>query len=131
MNENYTEELKEFIGPAEEGREDYFNLTPEETLEKIKSGLEKAFSVNLWTYKWPEEQINETDKQLWKEGITHCFDEVLDAIVCFKSVEDMVGFYHNIRKDMSDEDMQNLKDAGYNTPVLKWFGEIKLRDSEK
>jgi hypothetical protein len=53
----------------------------------------------LWTYEHPIEQIKEEDLLLTKEGIVHCYDEVLDAFLCFNTREDMIGFYEKLKKD--------------------------------
>ena len=37
--------------------EDYFDLTREESINLIKEKLKNNFSVNLWTFEWPNEQI--------------------------------------------------------------------------
>lgn len=121
MSTNYTEKLKEFIGPAEDGRRDVFDLTPEESIKQIKEGLETAFSVNLWTYEWPNELIAEVDQQLYDEGIVHCWDEVFDSFVCFRTREEMVNFYYKLRVDATEKQLQDLRDHKYNTPVIKWF----------
>ena len=121
---NYTEQLKEFIGPPQDGRKDFFDLTHEESIAHIKSSLKNAFSVNLWTYKWPTEQIAEVDKELFDEGIVHCWDEVFDSFVCFNSYEDMLKFYIDLRKQATEEQLQDLREKGYNTPVTRWFEKV-------
>lgn len=120
---NYTEELKNFIGPAEDGRRDVFNLTPEESFKEIKEGLKTAFSVNLWTYKWSYEQIAKVDKQLFDEGIAHCWDEIFDSFVCFRTKEEMIEFYRKLRVNATEEQLQDLRDHQYDTPVIRWFDE--------
>jgi hypothetical protein len=121
MENTYTDRIKERIGESVDGREDYFDLTHEESINLIKEKLKNNFSVNLWTFEWPNEQIAEVDKQLYKENIIHCWDEVFDSFVCFNTEEDMVGFYWKLRKEATDEQLKDLKEHNYNTPVIKWF----------
>lgn len=64
MEKTYTDRIKERIGESVDGREDYFDLTHEESINLIKEKLKNNFSVNLWTFEWPNEQIAEVDKQL-------------------------------------------------------------------
>jgi hypothetical protein len=117
----YTKRLKEHIGPVQEGRTDYFNLTHKQSIEMIKEGLKTNFSCNLWTVEWPEFQLKMVDNELTKEGIVHCYDEVFDAFICFRNESDMKGFYDKLRKDASEDDLQYMREHNVNTPVIKWY----------
>jgi hypothetical protein len=117
----YTQRLKEYIGEPEDGRTDYFNLNIRQCIEKIKEGLKTNFSVNLWTLDMSNEEIGYAVSLLKKEKIVHVFDEVMDAINCFQSEEDMFSFYKKIREESTEEDLQFLREKNYNTPVIKFF----------
>ena len=90
-------------------------------IEKIKEGLKTNFSVNLWTLDMSNEEIGYAVSLLKKEKIVHVFDEVMDAINCFQSEEDMFSFYKKIREESTEEDLQFLREKNYNTPVIKFF----------
>lgn len=121
VESTYTERLKEHIGPATEGRTDYFHLTHTQSIEMIKEKLQTNFSCNLWTLEWPDSELEFVDNELTKEGIVHCFDEVLDSFMCFRTDEDMKNFYDRLRKDASEERLEFLRKHNYNTPIIKWY----------
>ena len=118
---SYTKRLKEYIGPTEEGRSDFFDLTPEESIKMIKEKLKENFSCNLWTYEWSNEEINIADKELTEAGIIHVYDELMNCINCFKSEEDMKTFYLKLRVEATEEQLNFLKENKYNTPVINWY----------
>ncbi len=117
----YTQRLKEHIGEPEDGRTDYFNLNIRQCVEKIKESLKTKFSANLWTLNMSSEEIGYAVSLLKKEKIVHVFDEVMDAINCFQSEEDMFFFYKKIREESTEKDLQFLRERNYNTPVIKFF----------
>ena len=117
----YTEKLKKHIGEPQNGRSDYFNLTHEQTIEMIKENLKDNFSSTLWTLDMGEEQLKYIDESLTKNGIIHCFDEAMDGFICFKNESDMKKFYDDLRKSMSEEDLNKLKKINCNTPLIKWY----------
>ena len=121
MEKTYTERLKEFIGPAEDGRTDYFNLTMEQCIDEIKRNLTDNFSYNFWTFELSNEEIANACEELENEGIVHVFDEVLDSIVCFKSNEDMMSFYKKIRLDCTEHELDVIRKMNLNTPVINFF----------
>ena len=99
MKETYTQRLQRHLGPREEGEMRIFGLGSKDLISAIKTNLKNSFCCTLWTYEHPIEQIKEEDILLTKEGIVHCYDEVLDAFLCFNSKEDMIGFYEKLKKD--------------------------------
>ena len=121
VENTYTDRVKEFIGPAEEGRTDYFHLTHKQSIDIIKEQLKDNFSCNLWTLEFSDSELKFIDDELTKEGIVHCFDEVMDSFVCFKTEEDMRSFYDKLRKDSTEERLQFLRKFNYNTPVIKFY----------
>ena len=117
----YTDRLKEYIGPATEGRTDYFHLTHKQSIEMIKEQLKDHFNCNLWTFEWSEDEMKFVDGELTKEGIVHCYDEIMDAFICFRTESEMKGFYDNLRKDAPEERLQWLREHNVNTPVIKFY----------
>lgn len=121
MDNNYTERIKAHIGKAPEGRLDFFDLTREDSIKLIREKLKDNFSCNLWTFEWTNAEIKEADKALTEAGIVHVFDEITDAINCFKSETDMQNFYNNLRKQVSEEDLEFMRKHKYNTPLIIWY----------
>ena len=121
VESTYTDRLKEHIGPAPEGRTDYFHLTHKQSIEMIKEKLNTNFSCNLWTLEWSDSELRFVDEELTNEGIVHCFDEVLDAFMCFRNETDMKKFYDKLRADASEERLQYLRRQNFNTPIIKWY----------
>lgn len=121
MNSDYTERLKKHIGEAPEGRTDFFDLTREESINMIKEKLKDNFSCNLWTLEWSDAEIEDTDKALTEAHIIHVYDEIMDAINCFRSVKDMKGFYDRMRKEAKEEDLKFMREHHINTPIIKWY----------
>ena len=109
------------IGPAKDGRTDFFNLSHMDAIELIKEQLTTNFCCNLWTLGWSEEELGTVDDELTSAGIVHCYDEVIDSFVCFNSELDMMEFYDKIRQDASEEKLNFLRRHNYNTPVIKFY----------
>lgn len=89
---SYEDEINERLGPVQEGEKRVFGVTDEDLIQIIKDALVDNFSVTIWTYLYPDEQIAETDVWLSAEGIVHYYDEVMEAFNCFRSQEDMDHF---------------------------------------
>lgn len=122
MESAYTQRVKKRIGENVEGRIDYFGLNNEQTINMIKEKLAAGnFSCNFWTFEWDDKEIGLVDRMLTKEGIVHCWDEVMDSFICFKSVEDMKGFYMKLRVETPVEKLKEIAEKGYNTPLIKFF----------
>ena len=122
MESEYTKRIKERIGENVDGRTDYFDLDHKQTINMIKEKLAAGnFSCTFWTFEWGEKQLAQVDEELTKEGIVHCWDEVMDAFVCFNSVEDMKNFYIKLRIETPVEKLREIAEKGYNTPVIKFF----------
>lgn len=83
----------------------------------IKDKLKTNHSCSLWTFEWPDKEIGITDKELTDAGIVHCFDEVMDALVCFQSEQAMKDFYINLKNEMTSEDLEFIKHHNFNTPL--------------
>jgi hypothetical protein len=94
----YEERLNEYLGPVNEGETRYFGIPDGDIVAHIKKHLEGNYSVALWTYECPEEQIKENDKVLTEAGIVHYHDKIMDGFVCFNSEEDMNHFRSDIDK---------------------------------
>ena len=106
MEKTYEERLEEHLGPATEGEHRIFGLGETELIATIKENLKNSFSCTLWTFEHPAEQIREEDELLTREGIVHCYDEVIDAFLCFNSVKDMNKFYLRIQEDMKKKGIE-------------------------
>lgn len=115
---SYTDRLKEYIGKSD-GREDHFNLKKDEIIPLIKDKLKTNYSCNLWTFEWSNNEIDIADRELTEAGIVHCFDEVMDALVCFQSEEAMEDFYVKLRNEIPPECLENIRRNYYNTPLTK------------
>jgi len=99
----YSERIKEYIGPPTNGRKDYFDLSREESIKLIKEALKTNFAVNLWTFEMPKEQIDSIHEELDAENIVHYWDATINSFICFRTVEDMKGFYEGLKKELSNE----------------------------
>ena len=122
MESAYTQRVKKRIGENVEGRTDYFGLNHKQTINMIKEKLAAGnHSCNFWTFEWDDKEIGLVDRMLTKEGIVHCWDEVMDSFICFKSVEDMKGFYMKLRVETPVEKLKEIAEKGYNTPLIKFF----------
>lgn len=64
----------------------------------IKEKLKTNFSVTIWTEGLTDEQIMENSNNLNEAGVTHYYDKVMNAILCFRSKEDMNYFKKELEK---------------------------------
>lgn len=97
------EEMNEVLGEPVEGERREVVSGPDEAIRTIKESLKTNFSVTIWTHGWTEdEKINES-RFLTENEIVHCWDKYIDAILCFRSTEDLVGFYENLKADLAEQ----------------------------
>lgn len=107
---------------SSDNKEVSVNLSPELTVKIIKQRLAAGnFSCNLWTFNWNDEKIGNVDELLTQEGVVHCWDELMDAFICFGSERDMRDFYTRLRVETSIEKLMEITKSGCNTPLINFF----------
>lgn len=122
MKNTDNQEIKKTLIESFTGTDTHINLSPETSVKIIKQRLAAGnFSCNLWTLNWDDEKIGNMDKLLEKEGIVHCWDEVIDAFLCFNSERDMKDFYTRLRVETPIENLREIAQGKYNSPLINYF----------
>ena len=104
------EEMNEVLGEPIEGERREMVSGADEAIRTIKESLKTNFSVTVWTRGWTEDEIINESRFLTENGIVHCWDEHIDAILCFRSTEDLVGFYERLKKDLAEKGIDLTED---------------------
>lgn len=97
---NTLEQMDEVLGAPADGESRMILRGREEDLKKkICELLETNFSVTIWTKGWTEEEIIAESRMLEEWRIVWCWDEMMEAFLCFRSEEDMMGFYQKLAEE--------------------------------
>lgn len=107
------EEMNEVLGEPVEGEKRIIIEDPVEVIKYIKEQLKTSFEVTIWTEGWTAEQIAVECKTLTECGIVNCWDETINAFLCFRNKEDMNSFYERLQKELdieiSKQPIENLE----------------------
>lgn len=97
------EDMNEVLGEPVDGERREIVEGPEEAVRTIKESLKENFSCTVWTHGWTENEKIHESRFLTENGIVHCWDKNMDAFLCFRSTEDLVGFYERLKKDLAEK----------------------------
>lgn len=97
------EEMNKVLGEPIDGEKREVVSGADELLETIKESLKTNFSCTIWTHGWSEDDKIHESRFLTENGIVHSIDEHIDAILCFRSTEDLVGFYEKLKVDLAEQ----------------------------
>ncbi|MBR4589766.1 MAG: hypothetical protein IKO36_03795 [Bacteroidaceae bacterium] len=105
------EKIGELYGEPVDGEiREVYSGNGEGFIAYLRKVLENNFSVTIYTGGWSVEEKLEEAKMLAREGFSYCWDEVMDAFVCFRSEDDLKNFYLDLKEKMPDVqfDLENF-----------------------
>lgn len=97
------EEMNEVLGEPIDGERREVVSGADKLLETIKESLKTNFSCTIWTHGWSEDETIKESRFLTENGIVHCWDKNMNAFLCFRSTEDLVGFYEKLKVDLAEK----------------------------
>ena len=102
-NKTYAERLKELLSKPVKGEKRIYDIKNEEVINVIKEQLKNNFSVTLWAYDCPDEQIKEDQERLKKANIINYYDDKIKGFLCFTNEQAMNEFKQELFKQLNEK----------------------------